>query len=85
MKEYQVRYIFTVKALDRFDAVRKVNSFLPETDNNIVEYYTFAVKPRTCVENCIGCEEYDEYGCMYQAVNQGECKREPLSSEAKFK
>lgn len=80
MKEYQVRYCFNVSAKDRFDAVRKVEEFLPETNDAVSMFFVIATKPVTCNENCAGCDEYDDWGCVYQFVNEGECKREPLSS-----
>ena len=78
MKTYEVRYLFKVNAEDRFDAARKVDNFLPQTDDIVESYYIIAVKPETSKINCEGCEEFDSYGCMYQWLENGECKREPL-------
>ena len=79
MKIYDVRFLFKVKAEDRFDAAMKVSQFLPENNKDITGYYVIAVKPETSKINCEGCEEFDSYGCVYQFVNNGECKRESLS------
>jgi len=78
MKTYEVRFLFKVKAKDRFDAARKVSKFIPDTNIDVFEFYIVAVKPETNKKNCKGCDEFDDYGCVYQFVNNGECKRESL-------
>ena len=79
MKTYEVRYLFKVRAEDHFDAVRKVSEFIPDNNEVILSYYVIAVKPETNKINCEGCDDFDSYGCVYQFVNNGECRRESLS------
>ena len=78
MKKYEVRFLFKVNAEDRFDATTKVSKFLPETSEEVISYYIIAVKPETNKKNCTGCDQFDDYGCLYQFINNGECKRETL-------
>jgi hypothetical protein len=79
MKTYEVRYQFKVKAKDRFDAARKIDKFLPQTDDVVQSFHIIAVKPETSKENCEGCDDFDTWGCVYQFINNGECRRETLS------
>lgn len=78
MKRYEVRMVFKVDAEDRFDAAMKVSQYLPETSDTVFGYYIIAVKPETSKKNCAGCDDFDTYGCAYQFINNGECRRENL-------
>jgi hypothetical protein len=76
LKKYEIRMIFKVDAEDRFNATRKVSEFIPETNQEVFGYYIIGVKPETNKKNCTGCDDFDSYGCVYQFINAGECRRE---------
>jgi|WetSurMetagenome_2_1015567.scaffolds.fasta_scaffold490382_2 hypothetical protein len=81
--QYHVFYCFTVDAENRFDATRKVETFLPENPEGI-EYFPMEASRVHSKENCGDCIELDDYGCMWHVHSPLGCKKDPLIPKSEF-